>query len=334
MLQKEQPGLKTYCNCVAQEKGLDPGGHATAFDTLILLEAPLPWRRDVYDAAGTLPQEVIDLHQLYLQRYYETGVWAAPYVFLIAPDATYSRPGWRRLMHYRKPGALMSDYSCAEYWLPDDQAGALVWALVEAPDALGDFDQWRIEHERPPRDLLVCTHGAVDAACAKFGFPLYHHLRQGYAAEHLRVWRISHFGGHVFAPTLLDMPSGRSWGYVGEAQAAAIAHEAGPLADLRGHYRGWAALENGFLQAAEREILLREGWRWLHLPKQGILLAQEGGDDPAWAEVRIEFDDGGPQAYTARVEVTNRIEMIHTTGYDETYPYPQYVVTHLERSQT
>ena len=55
MLQKEQPGLKTYCNCVAQEKGLDPGGHATAFDTLILLEAPLPWRRDVYDAAGTLP---------------------------------------------------------------------------------------------------------------------------------------------------------------------------------------------------------------------------------------------------------------------------------------
>lgn len=326
------PKGPSFCNLLAMAKGLDPGGHATHFDSLALLEAPLPWRRDIYEKDGPMPPELLDLYELYLTRYQETGVWPASYVFLMAPDEAYSRPGQRRVILFQHDKAQFAAYARAEYLVPDAQAGRLIWAAAEAPDKLDEFAAWKVDHPRPVRDLLVCTHGTVDAACAKFGFPLYRYLRQTHAGERLHVWRVSHFGGHVFAPTLMDMPSGHFWAYVGEAQADQIVRRDGDVAELRGHYRGWAGLEYGFLQVAERAMWLREGWRWLEWPRRGEVLAQDTAAVPRWAEIQVEFeDDAGPCRYKCRVEMTGTIDTFHTTGEDETYPYPQYRVAWLER---
>jgi hypothetical protein len=197
-------------------------------------------------------------------------------------------------------------------------------ALFEAKDDLPRFEQYRVPDADSIRDLLICTHGTVDAACAKFGFPLYKDLRQNYAYETLRVWRVSHFGGHVFAPTLMDMPLGHCWAYAGELQAEQIVAQRGPVEMLRGHYRGWAGLDYGFMQAAEREMWQREGWCWFDLPKRGMILAQDEGDDPQWAEVRIEFTmpDGSSAAYEARVELCRYVETEHSSRQPHTYPYP------------
>lgn len=116
---------------------------------------------------------------------------------------------------------------------------------------------------------MVCKHGTVDAARAKFGYPLYKYLRKNHASDELRVWRVSHFGGHVFAPTLMDMPLSHYWAYVEEEQAAQIIQRSGNVRDLRGHYRGWAGLDNSFLQAAEREMWQCEGWDWFAYQKFG-----------------------------------------------------------------
>lgn len=86
--------------------------------------------------------------------------------------------------------------------------GTLAWALYEAREQLPTFERYRVPDADKVRDILVGTHGTIDVACAKFGYPLYRHLRDTYADEGLRVWRVSHFGGHVFAPTLMDMPTG------------------------------------------------------------------------------------------------------------------------------
>ena len=59
------------------------------------------------------------------------------------------------------------------------------------------------EVEAGARDILVCTHGARDACCGKFGYGFYVEMR-GLAAvrgDGVRVWRTSHLGGHRFAPT-------------------------------------------------------------------------------------------------------------------------------------
>lgn len=325
---------KAYCNLLAQEKGLDSGGHAMSFETLLLLEAPLPWRRSMYTTPGTLPQEVLALYALYAQRYRETGHRPPVYLFLVAPDALYSQPGKRRVMHFQRDGALIANFARTEYLVPEAEAGPLLWALTEAPAGLAHFEEWKPAVTNPTRDILVCTHGAVDAACAKFGFPLYRYLRQTHATDTLRVWRISHFGGHVFAPTLMDMPSGHFWAYVAEAQADQIVQRHGDPADLRGHYRGWAGLANGFLQAAEREMWLREGWRWFDWPKHGEVLAQDAASPSTWAEVCITFDkDDGRHSYTAGVKVSDNIATLHTTGNTELYPYPQYQVTWIVSRQ-
>lgn len=329
----ERTAVKAYCNRLAIEKGLDPGGTAGSFDDAVLIELPLPWRKNLYEPGGPLPEQAVQLMALWLQRYHETGEYRHR-PLLIAPDDAYSRAGYRRVMFYQRSENAIAAFDKVEYSVPQDELGALLWALFEARHDLPRFARYRTPEADRIRDVLVCTHGTVDAACAKFGYPLYNELRRNYADEGLRAWRVSHFGGHVFAPTLMDMPTGHYWAYVEHAQARQIVTRSGDVATLRGHYRGWAGLKGGFLQAAERDLWQFHGWDWFHWTKRGETLAQDADEDnPAWAQVRIHATapDGTAYAYDLRVEVTNHVETITTTGTDRTYNYPQYAVTRTER---
>ena len=324
-----QTNEKTYCNVAAQALGLDPGGYAGHFHDAVLIETALPWKRELYEAAGALPQEAIDLMALWLHRYHETGVYGHR-PLLIAPDPVYSQPGYRRVIYYERPTGPFAHYARQEYLIPEEDTGILLWALFEAKATLGQFAAYRVNLAHDQRDILVCTHGTIDVACAKFGYPLYRHLRDTYADDHLRVWRVSHFGGHVFAPTLMEMPTGHYWAYIGEEQAAQIVQRQGDVTKLRGHYRGWAGVPAGFAQAAERELWQREGWAWFDYAKEGEVLTQDpDAEKPTWAEVWITHDtpDGKAGADTVRVEVENWIETFGTTGHAETYPYAQYAMT-------
>lgn len=326
---------KSYCNVAAQALGLDPGGYGGHFHDAVLIETVLPWKRELYEEAGALPQEAIDLMALWLQRYHETGVYGHR-PLLIAPDPVYSQPGYRRVIYYERPTGPFAHYVRQEYLVPEEDTGLLLWALFEAKTTLGQFAKYRVNVNHDQRDILVCTHGTIDVACAKFGYPLYRHLRDTYADAHLRVWRVSHFGGHVFAPTLMDMPTGHYWAYIGEEQAAQIVARQDDVARLRGHYRGWAGLPAGFAQAAERALWQRLGWAWFDSAKQGEVIAQDDNTEkPTWAEVRITCC--GPNApersHTLRVEVAQWIETFGATGRQETHPYAQYAVTAQRKQQ-
>lgn len=330
----EQTTTKAYCNVLAIQKGLDPAGSAGDFEDLLVAEVPLPWKKNMYREAGVLPQEALDLLMVWLKRYHD-GLGYPHRALMIAPDSEYSHAGCRRVMFYTHQRGAFARFDKIEYVVPENQVGPLMWALYEDRERLPDFEQYRVPQADHRRDLLVCTHGTVDAACAKFGYPLYRHLRRNHSSEHMRVWRVSHFGGHVFAPTLMDMPLAHLWAYVEAEQADQIAAQSGDVRALRGHYRGWSGLESAFLQAAEREMWQREGWMWFSYLKIGRVLAQDDAEEPAWAEVRVEFErpeTSAREAYEARVEVQQRIQTIGTTGYTEEYSYPQYVVTRLEKT--
>lgn len=324
-----QTNEKEYCNVAAQALGLDPGGYAGHFTDAVLIETALPWKRDLYQEAGALPQEAIDLMARWLQRYHETGVYDHR-PLLIAPDPVYSQPGYRRVIYYERPAGPFAHYARQEYLVPEEDTGLLLWALFEAKTTLGQFAAYRVNIDHDQRDILVCTHGTIDVACAKFGYPLYRHLRDTYADDHLRVWRVSHFGGHVFAPTLMDMPTGHYWAYIGEEQATQIVQRQGDVTKLRGHYRGWAGVPAGFAQAAERELWQREGWAWFDYAKAGEVIAQDPDPEkPTWADVRIAHKSSSEttSTHTLHVAVEQWIDTFGTTGHAETYPYPQYVVT-------
>ncbi|WP_067673889.1 sucrase ferredoxin [Nocardia miyunensis] len=68
----------------------------------------------------------------------------------------------------------------------------------------------------PDPVVLVCAHGKRDQCCALLGRPIAARL----AAEHPeKVWECSHTGGHRFAPAMVLLPSGLTYGRV-DADAA------------------------------------------------------------------------------------------------------------------
>jgi hypothetical protein len=328
-MEAEQIAVKAYCNILAIEKGLDPAGYAGSFDDALVMEIPLPWKKSLYEQANPLPQEMIDLMAMWLEHYKQTGEYRHR-PLLIAPDEEYSREGFHRVMFYTRLPGNISQFDKMEYSVPVEEMGRLIWALYQAREELHRFEQYRVPESDTIRDILVCTHGTVDAACAKFGYPLHRHLRENYASDNLRVWRVSHFGGHVFAPTLMDMPTGHYWAYIEESQARQIVERSGGVGAMRGHYRGWAGLLSGFLQVAERELWQEYGWEWYTYRKSGEILAQDSDKtNPTWADVQITFElpDGKQQTRQMRVEVRNHIETISTTGNSDTHRYSQYRVT-------
>jgi len=121
----------------------------------------------------------------------------------------------------------------------------------------------------------------------------------------LRVWRVTHFGGHVFAPTFIDMPTGHYWAYVEREQAKQITERQGDVRPLFGHYRGWAGLGDGFLQALERQLWQQHGWDWFDYAKAGEIVNEDASDDPQWAEVRLRYmtkPDGLERVVESRME--------------------------------
>lgn len=57
--------------------------------------------------------------------------------------------------------------------------------------------------------VLVCAHGKRDQCCALLGRPIAAELATKYPGQ---VWECSHTGGHRFAPALVLLPSGLTYG--------------------------------------------------------------------------------------------------------------------------
>lgn len=64
--------------------------------------------------------------------------------------------------------------------------------------------------------VLVCAHGKRDQCCALLGRPIAARLAQAYPDQ---VWECSHTGGHRFAPAMVLLPGGLTYGRI-DADAA------------------------------------------------------------------------------------------------------------------
>lgn len=318
-----------FCSEVSKANGEDPIGTAGTYDAFLLIEAMPPWSGTIWLETGTMPQQVVDA----LQQAWDRGLNLRP--LAIAPDRKYSQSGSVRVLFYHRPAKQFAAFERQEFVLPSAQLGALVMAILNQPSDLPRFAVY--QQPEPMRDLLVCTHGNYDIACSRFGYPIYQQLRKACAAENrLRVWRCSHFGGHQFAPTLIDLPTGQYWGHLEPAIIDRLINRDGEVTALRSFYRGQAGLTR-FEQIAEREIWMQNGWPWLNYQRSGQVLAIDPSDkdDPDWAEVRINFNspDGSIHgAYEARIEAKGTVKTMGTSGTDQPLSeVKQYRVSRLEQ---
>jgi hypothetical protein len=325
-------GAPAFCSILAQEQGFDPIGTASPYDDLILIELPLPWAYRIWDSSH-LPED--------LTEFLLAEAKARDYrlrILFIAPDEEYCTPGSLRIIHFHRPTGPVTRFIRREYSIPNGEMPALVRAICVDPAKVAEWDGYRQPIDEAMRDLMVCTHGAVDVVCAKIGFPAYKLLRTHNANAHLRVWRVSHFGGHVCAPTLLSYPDGRAWAYITAEQAPQLVLQTGEPRDLYGCYRGWATLPRPFAQVVEREVWMREGWAWLQCQVDAEVLAvdqpQNEEEKPTWAEVLLHYvrPDGRHGQYWARVELSRTLDLFGSTKSEHSHPFAQYQVTVLEHT--
>ena len=307
--------------------GEDPGGTAPSWASCLFIELPRPWAEYV-DDTDHFPKGVLDV----LDRADLEG--GAPRLQCIAPDREYSVNGHVRVMHFSTPAGPFSRYDKDEYLVPNDKVVALTEALMEHPEALQDFHDYR-QDTASGRDIFVCSHGSHDTCCATFGYPVFEALRGKYAGVNgngLRVFQVSHLGGHRFAPNVLDMPQGRNWVRLGVEDLDALVHRDRTPPQPRHSYRGLVALDTQFEQLVEREAFILEGWGWLNKFITTHVLSVSDGE--RGADVRIEFAASNGEssgAYRATVEQSGTVPRVSCRLDEPNDDDPQYSVSPLLR---
>lgn len=262
----------SYCSHNSRDVSLEaPIGSASAFSRALLFEVPLPWSRVPLETPH-IPQSVTDAITTLQNQQGKVSV------YLLAPDSSYAVDG-ARLIDIQ---VVDGEVNKREIIATDGDLAGVIQSLAvnEELPAAAFIDP------TPWRDLAVCTHGSRDACCASFGAPMY--IKMHSAAKSLpntRVWRCSHLGGHRFAPTMIDLPSGRVWGLVDDEAARGILLGDSDPAALVPHYRGWVGHKQAELQMLEAHLLEHFGWSWTEYSQQGEVLERD--DEGRAVRVRI-----------------------------------------------
>ena len=314
-----------FCSDISQAVGEAPIGTAGHYDYWLVVELPQPWSEIALDQNEALKPYLPAIKS----TVYEKGIKLRP--LAIAPDPDYSQTGYTRVLFYRRPTELFSHYTRDEYLVPNTELGNLASALLLEPEKLADFSDYKQDNNHE-HDLLVCTHGNVDAACSRYGYPLYKNWRQQ-ANSQIRVWRCSHFGGHRFAPTAISLPDGRYWGRLNSEALHFITKQEGNLSNLKLYYRGWTGLDQ-WTQIAEPEIWLNQGWNWLYYLKTGEVVEADE-TNKAWAKVRIHYssrDETDKGIYEATIESIRELTTAGESGLPpHTAVVKQYQVSTLKK---
>ena len=252
----------SHCSHYARSTSHEhPIGTATGFSRSFLLEIPLPWAKSALDSFQ-VPQAIKDALAAYRESVGDVNAT------LLVPDVSYATDGARLIDIQVVDGRITKRDVIAR----DGDIAAIIRSLAGNEQLPADA----VVDDAPYRDIVVCTHGSRDACCGTFGVPIYAHLRElGRNTPSTRVWRSSHLGGHRFAPTLIDYPSGRSWGFVDAAVAESIFSHTAPPEALQAHYRGWVGHRDVALQLLEGQALASIGWQWNEYRQTGSVLAHD-----------------------------------------------------------
>ncbi len=150
------------------------------------------------------------------------------------------------------------------------------------------------------RSLLVCTQGSHDVCCGELGVA----LADDTAARHpdVDVFRVSHTGGHRFAPTALSMPDGRMWAFLSADDVDTILTHCGRPSAVAAKCRGWIGAKQGAAQTGERAAFADAEWHWDATPRSAVATVSPNLAEGAPQQWDVVIDaDGQTQALTVAI---------------------------------
>ncbi len=264
------------CADHARALAVDPAGSAIRADLLVAAEVPLPWPKPVFahELLAGVPDVVAHAPA-------PTRVLAA---VPSAPDdgvqvIAYRRAPWggQRQVWRTTPDAL----------------NATVTSVVAGHEPT-DADDVTSAHAHVA-EVWICTQGSHDMCCGADGTRLAGDVDDRW--DDVVVRRVSHTGGHRFAPTAITLPDGRMWAYLDPDGLASVLTRSGDAADVADRCRGWWGADTGPAQVAERALLSHEGWTWEQAPRTAEIV----DETDQGVVVRVTAGEGGLRSWLALV---------------------------------
>ncbi|NJM17510.1 MAG: sucrase ferredoxin [Richelia sp. RM2_1_2] len=279
-----------FCSDNSREVGEDIIGTATNNQTYVLVECPPPWNSDAFSSKW-----VPDNLRLLME---EAKTAKLPIKFqLIANDLSHKANSTTLLIYHQEKGEGKG-YLKREFKLENiEQAAATIKKWLWRKNLKYEIDA------TTTRDILVCTHGSHDKCCARYGNPFYFHAKNiisSLGLDNVRIWKSSHFGGHRFAPTMIDLPQGRYYGNLDPESFKSILTHTGDIECFKDIYRGWGILPKS-IQIVERELILRYGWDWFNYKAAGRIIEQSLDKSSVLAELTFEKPDASVYVYQAKL---------------------------------
>ena len=268
----------------------NPIGQASTHRAYVLIECPTPWPYRALDSS-LLPSRLKALPQ----ELYEVG---KPVRFLLIYNQKLVQPQSYRIIILERQEGWSQGYYKQVYQVHDL---ADVPTIIEKHLAGNPPTEKAVDDHK--RDLLVCTHGSHDQCCARYGKPFFYAATQLIEKlslnDSVRVWEASHFGGHRFAPTVIDFPSGRYYGGINSSALASLLQQT-DYEIFRHIYRGWGILPET-AQVLEQALILEWGWAWFENQVFRPVEVIEKSETEQLVTLWYQKPDGTVGGYEARV---------------------------------
>ncbi len=318
------------CSAHATALGTDPGGTAIAADAVALVEVPLPWSKPVF-ASGLLEG---------FTSMMELKVGFTRVLAVVPPGERGRADTVPVALHWRVgaathsaqfdahgPAGLRHLFSHLAQRQPSDPM----------PDDAGFVPVGFATDERA---VLICTQGSHDVCCGSEGTRLaadFEAVMRAYRAAdvnepyagaptaggHVAVYRVSHTGGHRFAPTAMTLPDGRMWANIEAGEIAAILDRTADATAVASRCRGWWGGATGPAQVGERAVFAEVGWPLEDMARTVSFRPAEKG----WAVEVVA--DAANRAWTVSVEAGRTVPTIscRALGGLPAKPATEFVVT-------
>ena len=326
---------KVRCAPFHESMHVDPIGSAGAYDAFLCIEVPLPWERDIsmnepfpsvidqVGAATTGPDG---------RRWRPQGLVADPGDHSGSAGPT----GSVRVTAYEQAVDLggAAPFGRREWLVAPENVVELGRALIHADgSAVRSFDDLVVDVDASVLDVFVCTHGKRDSCCGNLGTGLFTELSAAYRSDNhthaggVRIRRVSHTGGHRFAPTALTFPDGYAWAHLDRGVADEVILRTGDVGVAASHCRGFSSFAGGPAQAADRAALVEVGWQWTRARRTVTVVAFDRLTMTTTVRIdgslaRVAIDAGDAWSFEVRVEIERHVPTI-TCG---TIEGPEYAV--------
>ncbi|MEA5617132.1 sucrase ferredoxin [Cronbergia sp. UHCC 0137] len=311
-----------FCADESRQVNEDPIGSGCRRQCYVLIECPPPWMTHEFDSKA-VPENLRSLEA----EFYEVE----PDGILLFIYSEELRQNYlTRILIFRPMMGYSGGYTKQEIHVSslEDVANVL-------KDWLAGKDIGGTDINPHTRDILVCTHGTHDKCCAKYGIPFYRQAKKivaDLAVESVRIWQSSHFSGHRFAPTILDLSQGRYYGKLDSQSLTNILTYTGDIHCLKSIYRGWGILPFP-AQVMERELIFRHGWQWFNYKVSCCFIEQSEDECFNYIEISTMLPNGDIKTYQADVveDESKSLYLIGDCNGTEAERISKYTVSNLIR---